>query len=67
LATDRLPAIAAILMVVRASAFENVTAEFVLRLLRARGRHGVEVVFTCLRWSRAQIPTMHRRSGGTGD
>jgi hypothetical protein len=33
---DRLPAIAVVLMAVYASTFENLTAEFVLRLLRSR-------------------------------
>src|SRR3984893_13551140 len=37
---DRLPALAAILMAVRASAFENMAAGFVLRPLHARRRPG---------------------------
>src|SRR6202042_1898604 len=50
---DRLPAIAAILMSVCASIFENVAAEFVLRLLRKRRLPGVDL--TGLRRNRAQI------------
>src|ERR1700719_683304 len=52
---DRLPAIAVILMAVYASAFENMAAEFVLRLLRTQCRRGVDLVITCLRCNRAQI------------
>jgi hypothetical protein len=51
----RLPALAVILMAVYASTFENVTAEFVLRLLRTRCRRGVDLVITFLRCNRAQI------------
>src|SRR6202035_2764074 len=52
---DRLPAIAVILMAVYASAFENMAAEVVLRLLGTRCRRGVDFVITCLRCNRAQI------------
>src|ERR1700736_5838854 len=42
-------------MAVRASAFENMTAEFVLRLLHTRRGPDVDLVITCLRRNRAQI------------
>jgi hypothetical protein len=51
---SRLPAIAVIFMAVRATACENVAAEFVLRLLRTRCRCGVDLVVTCLRCNREQ-------------